>query len=145
MKYKNRYAVKLMCKVLKISESGYYRWLKNKDKPSKRHLLLVKINEILSEHPDNANYGYDRILKKLFEHEATVSIRIPIIPTVNDTVEEMRKIKEFLAPYKPINIELLPYHKMGEHKYMALGMNITSFNIPSKEKVEELNGIFQHK
>ena len=54
-----------MCKVLKISESGYYRWLKNKDKPSKRHLLLVKINEIISEHPDNANYGYDRIHKAL--------------------------------------------------------------------------------
>ena len=54
-----------MCKVLKISESGYYRWLKNKDKPSKRQLLLVKINEILSEHPDNANYGYDRIHKAL--------------------------------------------------------------------------------
>lgn len=84
-------------------------------------------------------------LKKLFEHEATVSIRIPIIPTVNDTVEEMRKIKEFLTPYKPINIELLPYHKMGEHKYMALGMNIMPFNIPSKEKMEELNGIFQYK
>ena len=65
LKYKHRYAVKLMCKVLKISESGYYRWLKNKDKPSKRHLLLVKINEILSEHPDNANYGYDRIHKAL--------------------------------------------------------------------------------
>ena len=65
MKYKNRYTVKLMCKVLKISESGYYRWLKNKDKPSKRQLLLVKINEILSEHPDNANYGYDRIHKAL--------------------------------------------------------------------------------
>ena len=54
-----------MCKVLKISESGYYRWLKNKDKPSKRKLLLVKIKEILSEQPDNANYGYDRIHKAL--------------------------------------------------------------------------------
>ena len=54
-----------MCKVLKISESGYYRWLKNKDKPSKRQLLPVKIKEILSEHPDNANYGYDRIHKAL--------------------------------------------------------------------------------
>ena len=65
MKYKHRYAVKLMCKVLKISESGYYRWLKNKDKPSKRKLILVKTNEIISEHPDNANYGYDRIHKAL--------------------------------------------------------------------------------
>ena len=65
LKYKNTYAVKLMCKVLKISESGYYRWLKNRDKPSKRKLLLVKIKEILSEHQDNANYGYDRIHKAL--------------------------------------------------------------------------------
>ena len=54
-----------MCKVLKISESGYYRWLKNKDKLSKRQLLLVKIKEIISKHPDNANYGYDRIHKAL--------------------------------------------------------------------------------
>ena len=65
MKYKNTYAVKLMCKVLKIIESGYYRWLKNRDKPSKRKLLPVKIKEILSEHPNNANYGYDRIHKAL--------------------------------------------------------------------------------
>ena len=54
-----------MCKVLKISESGYYRWLKNKDKLSKRQLLLVKIKEIISKHPDNANYGYERIHKAL--------------------------------------------------------------------------------
>lgn len=54
-----------MCKVLKVSESGYYRWLKNRIKPSKRQLLLVEIQNILSEHPDNSNYGYDRIHKAL--------------------------------------------------------------------------------
>ena len=42
----------MMCKVLKASESGYYRWRHNRDKQSARHLLLVKINEILSEYPD---------------------------------------------------------------------------------------------
>ena len=56
----------------------------------------------------------------------------------------MKSIKDFLTPYKP-NVELLAYHKMGEHKYNALGMDMTSFNIPSKEKMAELNGIFQHK
>lgn len=54
-----------MCGVLKISESGYYRWLRNKDKPSECQLLPVKIKEILSEHPGNANYGYDGIHKAL--------------------------------------------------------------------------------
>ena len=54
-----------MCKILKVSESGYYRWLKNRSKKTKRQLLLVKIREILAEHPDNDNYGYDRIHKAL--------------------------------------------------------------------------------
>lgn len=83
-------------------------------------------------------------LKKLFETGANILIRIPVVPTVNDSTEEMKSIKDFLTPYKP-NVELLAYHKMGEHKYNALGMDMTSFNIPSKEKMAELNGIFQHK
>lgn len=82
-------------------------------------------------------------LKKLLECRANVSIRIPVIPAVNDSTEEMKSIKEFLTPYKP-DVELLPYHKMGEHKYNALGMGITSFNIPSEEKMEELNKIFKY-
>lgn len=57
--------MKLMCEVLKVSESGYYRWLKNRNKKTKRQLLLVEIKKILSEHPDNDNYGYDRIHKAL--------------------------------------------------------------------------------
>ena len=58
---KFKYTAKLMCKVSKVSESGYYRWLKNRNKQTKRQLPLVKIKEILSEHPDNDNYGYDPI------------------------------------------------------------------------------------
>lgn len=83
-------------------------------------------------------------LRKLLERKANVSIKIPVIPTVNDSIEEMKSIRCFLAPHKP-NVELLPYHKMGEHKYNALGMDMTPFDIPSKEKMEELNAIFQHE
>ena len=43
-------------------------------------------------------------------------------------MEEIQNIKNFLAPYKPSAVELLPYHKMGEHKYGALGMEMTSFS-----------------
>lgn len=84
-------------------------------------------------------------LKKLFERKAKVLIRIPVIPTVNDSIEEMGNIRRFLAPYKPFAVELLPYHKMGEHKYTALGMNMTSFDIPSPKKLKELNQIFIHQ
>lgn len=50
-----------MCRVLKVSESGYYRWLKNRSKPTARELLSVEIQAILDEHPDNDNYGVRRI------------------------------------------------------------------------------------
>lgn len=50
-----------MCKVLKITEAGYYRWLKNSEKPSKRTLLTVEINRIINEAPENKNYGIERV------------------------------------------------------------------------------------
>lgn len=73
-----------MCRVLKISESGYYRWLKNRAKPTARELLSVKIREILDEHPDNDNYGIDRIRIALSQKGVCVSKR-----TVYRTMSEM--------------------------------------------------------
>ena len=83
-------------------------------------------------------------LKKLFAREAQVLIRIPVIPTVNASMEEMKRIQRFLAPYQPVAVELLPYHKMGEHKYTALGRRMTPFHVPSKEMMEQFNEVFRH-
>ena len=73
-----------MCRVLKISESGYYRWLKNRAKPTARALLSVKIQAILDEHPDNDNYGVGRICTALAHRGVRVSKR-----TVYRTMSEM--------------------------------------------------------
>ena len=64
-----------MCKVLNISESGYYRWLKNRNKPSAQKLLSVKIQEILDAHPDNSNYGIERMQTALDQKGIHVSRR----------------------------------------------------------------------
>ena len=63
-----------MCRVLGVSESGYYRWLRNSKKHSKRQLLLVEIEKILEEHPDNSNYGYRRMKLALEQRGIEVSI-----------------------------------------------------------------------
>ena len=60
---------------MKISESGYYRWLKNKSKPSSRQLLSVEIKKIIDEHPDNDNYGVLRMRIALEQNGITVSKR----------------------------------------------------------------------
>ena len=64
-----------MCRVLRLSESGYYRWLRNRDKRSSRQLLAGKVKKILEEHPDNRNYGVERICLALAQSRITVSRR----------------------------------------------------------------------
>ena len=67
--------MKELCRVLFVSESGYYRWLRNRDKPSSRELLSVEIKNILKEHQDNDNYGVNRILLALQQRGIDVSRR----------------------------------------------------------------------
>jgi len=82
-------------------------------------------------------------LALLLKKEAPVWIRIPVIPGVNDTPEEMRHIKRFLdANGLPARVELLPYHAMGEHKYTALGLQLPPFKEPTKEQLQELESFF---
>ena len=51
-----------MCKVLKVSEAGYYKWLRLQNRPYKYHDLLAKIRKICAENPD---YGPYRIYLEL--------------------------------------------------------------------------------
>ena len=75
LKFREKYTVKEMCRFLKISESGYYRWLSNRHKKTARELLLVRIKEIIAEHPDNVNYGINRMQTALQHSGINVSIR----------------------------------------------------------------------
>ena len=82
-------------------------------------------------------------LGRLLRAGKPVWVRIPIIPDVNATVEDMRAIKQFLDSCgKPERVELLPYHAMGEHKYEALGERAKSFSVPSEEAMEVLKQVF---
>ena len=52
-------------------------------------------------------------------------IRIPIIPDVNITYQEIRCIADFLKLIQVEHVELLPYHKMGIGKYKEWNMEYT--------------------
>ena len=99
-----------------------------------------------SKHKQYTGVGNELILKNLQRLLATdkaVWIRIPLIPSVNDTVEEMQSIKKMLDSFgQPKKIELLPYHAMGENKYSAIGKVSHTFYPPSDEKINQLKNIF---
>jgi len=49
-------------------------------------------------------------------------VRTPVIPGYNDTPSEIRAIAEFLETLpRPVEYELLPFHRFGEPKYARLG------------------------
>ncbi|MBO5416211.1 MAG: glycyl-radical enzyme activating protein [Clostridia bacterium] len=61
-------------------------------------------------------------LRRLDGCNKDIWIRIPVIPTVNDTVEEMTKIAELLTTLSTVKrVTLMPYHSLGNHQYKALG------------------------
>ena len=81
-------------------------------------------------------------LKKLLAAGMPVWVRIPIVPTVNDTEEELQKIKEYIFSFGSTEkIELLPYHAMGEHKYAATNKEAQRFSVPTEEKMRQLKNI----
>ncbi len=83
-------------------------------------------------------------LSRLLDSNVPLWIRVPVITGVNDTEEEMEKIKNFVSGKgKCEKIELLPYHAMGEHKYEALEMKREEFKVPSMEKMQTLKNIFR--
>ena len=53
--------MKELCHALCVSESGYYQYLRHRQRVSKADIVLEKLVEILAEHPDNQNYGVRRM------------------------------------------------------------------------------------
>ena len=51
-----------MCFSLSVSESGYYKWKRNRNSPKAWQILLAEIHKILAEHQDNNNYGVERMM-----------------------------------------------------------------------------------
>lgn len=96
------------------------------------------------QHTGSSNHEILRNLERLLKEDVSIWIRMPVIPSVNDNDDEMKMLAEFLTRNgMPDKIELLPYHRMGEHKYQATGRKIPVFEVPADEKMAHLNQLLQ--
>lgn len=56
------------------------------------------------------------------KYHTELSIRVPVIPGFNDTVQEIRDIAAFAGQLRNVKrLHLLPYHRLGQDKYAGLG------------------------
>jgi pyruvate formate lyase activating enzyme len=63
-------------------------------------------------------------LDLLLDLGARVMLRIPVIPGINTTEQELERFKSFISLRRETleEVHLLPYHRIAEGKYRRLGM-----------------------
>jgi pyruvate formate lyase activating enzyme len=62
-------------------------------------------------------------LKMLAEGGSAVTVRVPIMPGVNDEDENLDALSGYLSPLGIRDIDLLPYHELGKDKYRRLNLS----------------------
>lgn len=87
-------------------------------------------------------------LKKISDETGCIIyIRCPVIPTCNDSAEEMEQIARFLLEnnIRVHEIDLLPYHHLGESKREQLESFAETFtsSIPEAADVEKLRDLLR--
>lgn len=74
-------------------------------------------------------------LSYLNEKNIPVTLRQVIIPAINDTEENINKLKEIIKAYPVIDkTELLPFRKICQTKYDNMGMDFPFGHLPEADK-----------
>lgn len=117
------------------------------------NLFLYDIKHMDSQrHRELTGVGNERVLKNLtwlLENGYNVRVRMPLVNGCNADENEMRARGAFLAPWKDCahfkGVDLLPYHKLGIHKYARLGRSyaLDTCTPLDEERLSRLKAIFE--
>lgn len=99
-------------------------------------VVLMDIKHMDSKkHQEFTTQPNERILEnavKIAENANKLIIRVPVVPTFNDTEAEIDAIAAFASSLNGVEeINLLPYHNFGKDKYEGLGREYLMGDIPS--------------
>ncbi len=81
-----------------------------------------------------------KFLEYLREKEIKTWIRHVLVPGITDNEKDLEELSSFIEKYDNIErIDILPFHKHGEHKWEALGMTspIADTQPPSSDSVKK--------
>lgn len=110
-------------------------------------LVLVDLKLVTNElHSHWTGVGNQELLKTISKWNSAMPgrlwISVPVIPGVQDEAE-LIKLADYICHLFPIPlVRLIPYHKLGESKYQALGKSVPQFPAPSDELISMAKTIF---
>jgi pyruvate formate lyase activating enzyme len=133
-----------------IETCGYAKWDVLKGILEYVDLVLYDLKHMNSEeHKKCTGVGNELILENLSristELKIPIIVRTPIVPDYNDSDENMHMMGAFLSEKIPTctEVNLLPYHNMGEGKKEQLEKGLSDFSSrsPSVHEMEHLLSI----
>lgn len=108
-------------------------------------LYLLDIKHMNSDkHKEFTSQPNDRILanaKRLAKDAKELVVRVPTIPTFNDTEDEILEIAKFAKSLGTVKeMHLLPYHRLGYDKYIGLSREYGMGDVmpPDNDKMQRL-------
>lgn len=86
-------------------------------------------------------------LKRLSKIYNNINIRMPIIEGVNADFDHIGEVLRLIDGLGIVNVNLLPYHDISQHKYFKLGRTYNSEIMakPSDDKMNSFKEIFESK
>lgn len=122
-----------------IETTGFQKWeIIEKYLPYLNYVLMDIKHMNSAKHKEFTGVPNELIhenARKFAELGVDLTIRVPVIPTFNNTPEEIRDIAEFAATLPGVErLHLLPYHRLGQGKYESLGREYTMMGIEPMER-----------
>ncbi len=144
-----------------IETCGNYQWQELEKLLPAIDLIMMDLKHLdPHKHKIMCGDSNERILanaRRLALTDKPIIFRIPVVPTVNDSLEEIGAIVKFVQNLvelriqhsngkekcAEIQLELLPFHRLASDKYRSLGIEYRARNLepPSKERIRELAAI----
>jgi len=128
-----------------LDTSGYVKWETFSKILEYVDLVLYDIKHMDAlKHKEYTGVSNELILsnlKKLDELNIPIEIRMPMIPGLNDSADNLSAVAKFLSEMKNVQrAKLLPYHRLGEGKYDRLDMQykLKEIESPDKTRMTEL-------
>jgi len=135
-----------------IETSGFCNWERESEVLAHVDLVIHDIKLMNSGlHKYYTGVPNDTILENLTrisqELAKPILVRMPLIPGVNDSDENLRSMGLFVREKLPtcLFVQLLPYHRMGESKSDQLELtDIFSTSIPTQEEVDHCLAVLRN-
>ena len=133
------------CMHTTLDTSGYVKWETLSRILEYVDLVLYDLKHMdPAKHKEYTGLSNELILsnlRKLDELDIPIEIRMPMIPGLNDSADDLSAASQFLSEMKNIQrVKLLPYHRLGEGKYERLDMEyeLKGIEPPDKGRMEHL-------